>query len=315
MSIQVVLHPARVPGLVEELRGTQGITLIEAADNDEVYEALLSADSVLVTYVWHDRFLTDGLKWVQGTGAGYEQYPLDRFASTEVVLTTATGVHAVVAEAAVGLVLALTRNIAQSVRDAADHVWQPRDGVELAGSTVGIVGLGTIGEAFARRMQGWDVDIVGFKRDPSSYRGMVEKVYGPDQLLNICTDSDVLVVTLPASVDTHHMIGKAELDALGAGWFVNVGRGSVVDEQALVAALTDGELRGAGLDVFEVEPLPDESPLWNLENVVITPHSAGNTPRYGERLAKIFRNNLDVFSGTEDRWINRVVDGRRLDRS
>jgi phosphoglycerate dehydrogenase-like enzyme len=315
MSIQVVLHPAGVPGLVEELRNTEGIKLVEAADNDEVYDALLSEDSVLVTYTWEGRFLTDGLKWVQGVGAGYEQYPLDRFATAEVVLTTATGVHVVVAEAAVGLVLALTRNIAHSVRDAVDHAWQPRDGVELAGSTVGIVGLGTIGEAFARRMQGWDVDLIGFKRDPSSYNGVVGKVYGPDQLLDLCRESDVLVITLPGSEETQHMIGKQQLEALGAGWLVNVGRGSVVDEQALVSALTDGDLLGAGLDVFEVEPLPATSPLWDLENVVITPHSAGNTPRYGERLAKIFQNNLNVFNGGDGQWINRVVDGRRLDKS
>jgi len=315
MSIQVVSHPAGVTGLVEELRRSEGIALVEAADNDEVYAALSAKDSVLVTYTWQDRFLTEGLKWVQGVGAGYEQYPLDQLDAAGVTLTTATGVHVVVAEGAVGLLLALTRNIAHSVRDASDHVWLSRDGVELAGSTVGIVGLGTIGEAFAERMHGWDVDLIGFKRDPSSYSGVVEKVYGPDQLLDLCWESDVLVITLPGSVETQHMIGKEQLAALGAGWLVNVGRGSVVDEQALASALTDGDLLGAGLDVFEVEPLPTTSPLWDLENVVITPHSAGNTPRYGERLAKIFRNNLDVFSGSDGQWINKVVDGRRLDKS
>jgi D-2-hydroxyacid dehydrogenase (NADP+) len=315
MSIQVVLHPDGVPGLVEELRSTEGIALVEAADNDEVYAALSAEDSVLVTYTWQDRFLTEGLEWVQGVGAGYEQYPLDQLDAAGVTLTTATGVHVVVAESAVGLLLALTRNIAHSIRDATSHVWQSRDGVELAGSTVGIVGLGTIGEAFAERMQGWDVDLIGFKRDPSSYRGVVETVYGPDQLLDLCREADVLVVTLPGSVETQHMIGQAQLEALGAGWLVNVGRGSVVDERALVTALADGDLLGVGLDVFEVEPLPKTSPLWDFENVVITPHSAGNTPRYGERLAKIFRHNLDVFAGGDGRWINRVVDGRRLDES
>lgn len=315
ISIQVVLHPAQVPGLVERLRSTDGIILVEAVDDDEVCHALSSHDSVLVTYRWQDRFLTNRLKWVQGTGAGFEQYPIDRFAAANVVLTTATGVHPVVAESAVGLLLALTRNIGRSALERGDRVWQQRDGTEIAGSTIGIVGLGTIGEAFARRMQGWDVELIGIKRDPNSYHGVVERVYGPDELLKICAESDVLVVTAPGSVDTQHMIGRAELDALGAGWFVNVGRGSVVDERALVIALTEGNLLGAGLDVFEVEPLPSESPLWSLENVVITPHSAGNTPRYGERLVKIFHNNLDVFRGRGGQWINRVVGGRRLDES
>lgn len=315
MSVQVVLHPAGVPGLDEELRNIQGIRLVEAADNDAVYDALSSEDSILLTYTWQDRFLTDGLKWVQGVGAGYEQYPLEQFDAAEVTLTTATGVHVVVAESAVGMLLALMRNIAHSIRDTSKRVWQPRDGVELAGSTIGIVGLGTIGEEFARRMQGWDVNLIGFKRDPGSYSGVVETVYGPDQLLDLCRESDVLVITLPGSEATQHIIGREQLEALGAGWLVNVGRGSVVDEDALVGVLTDGELRGAGLDVFEVEPLPTTSPLWDLENVVITPHSAGNTPRYGERLAKIFRHNLDVYNGADAPWINRVVDGRRLDES
>lgn len=315
MSIRVVLHPAEVPGLVEELRNTPGIALVEAADNDAVSAALSAEGSVLVTYTWQERFLTEGLKWVQGVGAGHEQYPVERFDADGVTLTTATGVHVVVAESAVGLLLALMRNIAHSIRDATTHIWQPRDGVELAGSTVGIVGLGTIGEAFAERMQGWDVNLIGCKRDPSKYRGVVEKVYGPDRLLDLCRESDILVVTLPGSVETQHMIGQAQLEALGAGWLVNVGRGSVVDERALVAALVDGELLGAGLDVFEVEPLPNTSPLWDLENVVITPHSAGSTPRYGERLAKIFRHNLNVFAGGDGRWINRVVEGQRLDES
>ena len=107
MSIQVVLHPAGVPGLVEELRDTPGIALVEAADSDAVYAALSAQDSVLVTYTWEERFLTGGLQWVQGVGAGYEQYPLERFDASGVNLTTATGVHVVVAESAVGLLLGL----------------------------------------------------------------------------------------------------------------------------------------------------------------------------------------------------------------
>lgn len=315
MAVQVVLHPAGVPGLLEELRQTDGIELVEAADNDDVFHALSARESVLVTYTWQDRFLTEHLRWIQGVGAGYEQYPLDRLDAANVTLTTATGVHVVVAESAIGLLLSLTRTIAHSVRDMLSRQWIPRDGVELAGSTVGILGLGTIGEEVARRLQGWDVELIGFKRDPSSYNGVVDTVYGPDQLLDLCRKCDVLIVTLPGSDETTHLVGAEELEALGSGWLVNVGRGSVVDEQALAVALTDGKLRGAGLDVFEVEPLPDGSPLWGLPNVVITPHSAGNTPRYGERLARIFRTNLHVHTGGDGSWINRVVDGRRLDAS
>jgi phosphoglycerate dehydrogenase-like enzyme len=315
MPTRAVLHPLSVTGLADELERMEDVELIQAADDDEVAEALEGGASILLTYTWRPRFLTPSLRWIQGVGAGYEQYPLEVFEREGVVLTTATGVHVVVAEAAFGLLLALTRRIADAVRDAQSHRWLVREGPEIAGSTIGIIGLGTIGEAFARRAQGWDVELIGFKRDPGSYSGVVEHVYGPDRLLDVCRMSDVLIITMPGSEDTKHLIGEAELAALGDGWLVNVGRGSVIDEQALIAALTDGDLRGAGLDVFETEPLPDDSPLWDMPNVVMTPHSAGDTPRYGERLAGIFHQNLRAFSGEDTHWVNRVVDGKRLDRS
>ena len=314
MTIRAVLHPASVPGLAEEVAATPGVELVEAVNDDDVEAALADGAPILLTYTWHERFLKPGLKWVQGVGAGFEQYPLHDFDREGIVLTTATGVHVCVAEGAFGLLLALTRRIADAVRDAQRREWIVREGPELAGSTIGIIGLGTIGEAFAKRAQGWDVELIGFKRHPEQYKGVVPRVFGPDKLLEVCRLSDVLVITMPGSADTHHLIGVEELDALGEGWLINVGRGSVVNEQALVAALASGRLRGAGLDVFEVEPLPASSTLWDMPNVVITPHSAGNTPRYGERLGRIFRQNLLAFQDGMT-WVNRVVDGRRLDEA
>jgi phosphoglycerate dehydrogenase-like enzyme len=315
MAVRAVLHPLGVHGLAEELARLDDIELILAADNDEVAAALSDGASILLTYTWRERFFTPSLRWIQGVGAGFEQYPLERFEQEGVTLTTATGVHVVVAEAAFGLLLALTRRIADAVRDAADHRWVERAGVEVAGSTIAIIGLGTIGEEFARRAQGWDVELIGYKRNPDAYDGVVERVYGPDSLLDVCAMADTLVITMPGSDETRHLIGAEELAALGAGRLINVGRGSVVDEQALIAALTDGELLGAGLDVFEVEPLPEDSPLWDMPHVVHIPHTAGETPRYGERLVKIFRQNLRAFRGEGTPWVNRVVDGVRQDES
>ena len=126
-------------------------------------------------------------------------------------------------------------------------------------------------------------------------------VLGP--LLARCGEARV---ALPGGDDTRKLIGARELDALGGGWLVNVGRGSVVDEVALVEALISGHLRGAGLDVFETEPLPADSPLWDLPSVVITPHIAGASPHYGTRLADLFRANLNAFHGHGD-WLGRVV--------
>lgn len=313
MKVRAVLHPASVTGLAEELRSMPDIDLIEAADDDEVEAALADGAPILLTYTWRERFLHPGLAWIQGVGAGYEQYPLDTLEREGVALTTATGVHVSVAEGAFGLLLSLTRRIADAVRDGMRHEWIVREGPELAGSTIGIVGLGSIGESFARRANGWDVELLGYKRRPAEYAGVVPRVFGPGELLEMCRLSDVLVITMPGSPETRHLIGEAELEALGHGYLINVGRGSVVDEQALIRALSAGRLRGAGLDVFETEPLPADSPLWDMPNVVVTPHSAGDTPRYGERLARIFRQNLQAFQGEDVAWVNRVVDGRRLD--
>jgi len=315
MAIRAVLHPASVTGLAAELRQMSDIELIEAASNEEVTAALSDGASILLTYTWRDNFLTPSLRWIQGVGAGYEQYPLDQFEQADVTLTTATGVHVVVAEAAFGLLLALTRRIADAVRAAQQHEWVIREGPEIAGSTIGVIGLGTIGEAFAKRAQGWEVELLGYKRNPDTYSGVVERVFGPGSLLDVCEMADILVITMPGSEETTHMIGAKELAALGAGRLINVGRGSVVDEQALIEALTNGALLGAGLDVFEVEPLPADSPLWDMPNVVITPHTAGDTPRYGERLAHIFRQNLRAFQGEDTAWVNRVVEGVRRDES
>jgi len=315
MPVRAVLHPAGVTGLADELETMRDVELIQAANDDDVEAELLAGAPILLTYTWHDRFLTPSLRWIQGVGAGFEQYPLDQLDREEVTLTTATGVHVVVAEAAFGLLLALTRHIADAVRDTQKHNWVVREGPEIAGSTIAIIGLGTIGEAFARRAQGWDVELIGYKRNPDEYHGVVQRVYGPGSLLEVCTMADILIITMPGSKEATHLIGAEEIAALGAGWLVNVGRGSVVDEEALVEALTDGEILGAGLDVFEVEPLPADSPLWDMANVVITPHTAGGTPRYGERLANIFRHNLSAFQGGDTPWLNRVVGGVRRDES
>jgi len=142
MAVQAVLHPASVTGLAAELERMDDIELIRATNDEEVEAALSAGAPILLTYTWRDRFLTPSLRWIQGVGAGFEQYPLDRFDREGIALTTATGVHVVVAETAFGLLLALTRRIADAVRDAREHKWVLREGLEIAGSTIAIIGLG-----------------------------------------------------------------------------------------------------------------------------------------------------------------------------
>jgi phosphoglycerate dehydrogenase-like enzyme len=282
-----------------------GIRLL-TPDIGGVADALIEAP-VLITYQWRDEFLTTALRWVQSISAGTEQFPIVRMAGAGVVLTSARGVHGPqVAEHALALLLSMTRGVGRSTLQRAGRSWDWPEVTEIGGLTLGVLGLGAIGEAVAERARALGMRVIGVKRVVDGYQGAADEVLPAERLLDLFTAADAVVVALPGGDDTRNLVGARELDALGGGWLVNVGRGTVVDEVALVEALTGGSLRGAGLDVFESEPLPADSPLWDLPSVVMTPHIAGASPHYGARLADLFRINLDAFHGHGD-WLGRVV--------
>lgn len=231
--------------------------------------------------------------------AGYDHLPLEALADREVVTTTATGVHAPnVAEHVVGSILAFSRRLHEAARADA---WQPVDPGELAGSTVTVVGLGAIGQATAERLDPFDVTTLGVRSRPER-GGPTEEVLGPDDLHAALARSDVLVLCCPLTPETRGLIGRSEFATLPSdALLVNVARGEVVETDALVSALRRGRIGGAALDVTDPEPLPDDHPLWSLEEVFVTPHSAGATPRYYERLADLVADN-----------VRRLADGRSL---
>ncbi|WP_343079569.1 NAD(P)-dependent oxidoreductase [Ostreiculturibacter nitratireducens] len=302
----VVLHPVLPPGVREHLGDLQGITVLSPADDDGVAEALAAGGCVLVTHTWDDRFLTPSLRWIAGTGAGFEQYPLDRFDAQGVVLTTAAGVHTdCVAEHAFALLLSLTRRIGEAARNMEHALWEPLIGEEVQGRNMAVVGLGRIGDAIAQRALSWGVEVAGVKRNPADYTGPVRDVRGVGELVELCEWADIVVLASPASPDGKPIIGRRELDALGYGWIVNIGRGSLIDEEALLDALTVGRLLGAGLDVTRTEPLPRDSELWRNPKVVITAHNAGASPGFGRRWGNLFDRNLAAFKG-EGAWVNRL---------
>jgi D-2-hydroxyacid dehydrogenase (NADP+) len=304
---RVVLHPRNAPGLDAELGTVGGIDLITPDDDDGVIAALEDEGQVvLVTMSWNEAFATPGLRWIQSTTAGVEQFPIDALGSRDVVLTSARGVHApAVGLHAFALLLALVRRIGESMRDAPQRGWQARPAFELAGRTMGVLGLGTIGEEVARLASAHGMHVIGTKRDPSAYTGVAD-VLPADATKQVCSEADVVVVTLPASPESDGLVGAAELEALGSGWIVNVGRGTVIDEDALIDALRNGSLIGAGLDVFADEPLPANSEFWELDNVVITPHMAWSSEHLPRRLASLFEENLAAFRGRSE-WVNRIT--------
>lgn len=305
-TVRIVLGPLGGSGFVDALAAVPGVASVVPGTMDTVGELLADAD-VLVSYRWSDEWIVPSLRWIQSVSAGTDQFPLDELREAGVVLTSAVGIHDVqVSEHAFGLLLSLTRGIAPAVRNQANGHWEWTRVIDLDGLTLGVLGLGTIGEAVARKGRAFGMRVIGTKRDPSTYEGVAEQVLGPDGTLDVCREADVVIITLPGGDQTDRIVGRSELAALAGGFLINVGRGSVVDESALVEALSDDVLRGAGLDVFTEEPLPSDHPLWTLPNVVVTPHLAGASPRYAERLARLFERNLTAYEGGGE-WTNRVV--------
>ena len=302
---RVVLHPLHQSGVREALAEIPEIDL-RCPETESAVPTALADDSVLVSYIWHDEYLRTGMRWLQSHSAGYNQYPVDALRERGIILTSASGVHIVCAEHAIGLLLALTRDIHLGIRDMPSRRWDTHVAPEVGGRTVVIAGLGAIGEAIAVRLAGWDVRLIGVTRSPKDYRGAVEDVRPLSALADACREASILMVALPLAAETRHLVSAEVLDALGAGWVTNVSRGPVIDEAALIERLRDGRLLGAGLDVTETEPLPADSPLWDMPNVVITPHMAGLTPRCGERLAKLLTENLRAYRG-QGPWRNRIV--------
>lgn len=301
---RVVLHPVHPPGLADALHSPDDVDLLMPG-RDELDVSLAGADG-LVTYRWDDSFLDHRLRWVQAVSAGTDQFPLEKLADRGVVLTSARGAHTpAVADHAVTLLLALLRRLSPAMRRSVDHVWKTEMAHETQGITVGIVGLGSIGEAVARRVTGLGMTVIGCKRDPSHHDGVAERVVGPEEMEVVFADSDAVIVALPHTPDTEASIGRTQLEALGRGWLVNVGRGALVDEEALIEMIENGSLRGAALDVTATEPLPDDSPLWDLEDVIVTPHMAWGSNLLIHRLVEIITANMAALGG-DGAWVNRV---------
>jgi phosphoglycerate dehydrogenase-like enzyme len=242
--------------------------------------------------------------------AGYSHLPLDALREHGVTVTTAAGVHAPnAAEHAMGLLLTFARRLHEGWRRQQRREWRSFPTAELAGSTVGIVGLGAIGTALADRLGPFDVDTIGVRHTPSK-GGPTDKVVGYDDVDEALARSEYLVLCCPLTERTRGLVGESEFRTLPTdAVVVNVARGEVVETDAIVDAIQRDHVRGAALDVTDPEPLPADHPLWGFENVVVTPHVAGFTPEYHERLADIVAENVETATetGSFDGLRNQVV--------
>ncbi|MWV63286.1 D-2-hydroxyacid dehydrogenase [Halorubrum sp. JWXQ-INN 858] len=245
----------------------------------------------------------DRLELFACTFAGTDHVPVDALAEHGVAVTNAGGIHAPgIAEQSIGNMLVFARRLHEGWRRKSNAEWRHFQSFELAGSTVAVIGLGSIGQEVVDRLQGFDVETLGVRYTPSK-GGPTDEVVGfeTDAIHDVLARSDYVVLACPLNDLTRGLIGESELATLSPhAVLVNAARGGIVDTDALVSALRSNGIRGAALDVTDPEPLPADHPLWGLENCLITPHTGGHTPKHWDRLADIVADNVAALESGDD---------------
>ncbi len=237
------------------------------------------------------------LRWVHQPHAGVEGFMYPAFKASDVTLTNCRGLYGTqIAEHAFALLLSLTRQIPTQLEFMRTKHWERVPCVELAGMTMGILGLGGIGRAIATRARAFDFKVVAADVEPIDKPDTVSELYGLDELATFLAQTNILMVCCPSTPETRKLLSHAQFNQMpDGGYIVNVSRGKVVDEDALIAVLQSGKLAGAGLDVTYIEPCPPDNPLWEQENVILTSHSAGASQHIRRRAMQLFIDNLHRY--------------------
>ncbi len=292
------------------------LELVGARTFDEVEDALGETEILLTigTVVIGAPFTPEvaarmpALKWVQCLISGYEHVERALNGREEVTVTTTTGIHGPqVSELAILFMLGLGRDLRTLMRCQDAHVWERPLPRILESKVVGIVGLGTIGSHLAPICKVFGMTVYGFTRTARSVAG-VDRMFRRDELPAAAPELDYLVLLVPGGEETRHLVDASLLGLMKSSAFlINLSRGSVVDEEALIAALEARTIAGAGLDVFEVEPLPADSPLWGLDNVILTAHIGGPNDRYAEQTLAVVEPNLRAWLAGDRGALRNVV--------
>lgn len=288
----------------------------EVRSLDELKARAPEADVVVASGLWRNELIAScpKLRFVQSVSAGTDQYDKAAFAAAGIRLASAQGANErAVSEHAMALILGLTRQIHLARDNQTAATWRPMIGDrarredELGGKTLLIVGLGRIGLRLATLAAAFGLRIIGVRRSPEPHPD-IEAIVRPDQLHEVMAQADIVALTCPLTPETENLIDAAALAAMKpTALLINVARGKVVDENALVAALSEGRIAGAGLDTFVEEPLAASSPLWAMKNVIVTPHSAGETRAYETNVVDLLVDNLARLGRGETTLRNQVV--------
>jgi phosphoglycerate dehydrogenase-like enzyme len=303
VKVLIGFNPMGLENAIPELQERfPELEFVHVADRAKTGEYIGDAD-IYVGWMNSEIFAAaQKLKWVQSPSSGIDYYlAIPEFKASDVLLTSASGTHAAcLAESALGMILAFTRGIRESILAQPKHEWVIRQIrpklVELTGSTLGIIGLGRVGRALAKRAAAFDMRIVAVDAYPGAKPETVQELWGLDGLKELLKQSDYVVVTVPRTPETIDMIGAEQIALMKeTAMLVGISRGGIINQEALADALREGKIAAAATDVAMPEPLPPESELWDMDNLLITPHVAGGTQLEGEHVVEILTENLGKF--------------------
>jgi phosphoglycerate dehydrogenase-like enzyme len=294
-----------------------GISSFEVHQQTELSDRIGDADVLVVSGLWRNELLEKAVKLrlIQSISAGVDQYPLPLLREKGIRLASAQGANErAVAEHAFALLLALYRRLPEARDNQKLQKWRgmvsDRNGREdeIGSKTLLIVGLGRIGGRLAKLARAFDLHVLGIRRDVMNGRNGADEVYAIAQLQELLPRADIVALTCPLTPETRGLVSARFLALMKpSALLINVSRGACIDEAALIDALTEKRINGAGLDCFVEEPLQPSSPLWKFENVLITPHTAGETRRYEDNILEILIENLDRLWRGEPSLRNQIV--------
>ncbi|MCS7228471.1 MAG: D-2-hydroxyacid dehydrogenase [Candidatus Kryptonium sp.] len=302
----IITHRIR-SSLVEKIISQIGdkADIVFDPEKKEIDNVIESVEIIFGDFKREHFIKAKNLRWVHLGYAGVDMILYPEVVNSDVILTCSKGIHQFhMTEFLFGMILTLTRKFDKIYENQKLKKWDKqiaKDFESLYGKTMGILGLGNIGRQIAKVAKAFGMYVIGLKRTKAEVEN-VDEVITKDEIDRLLENSDFIVVALPLTEETYHLIGEREFEMMRKKpYFFNIGRGAVVDEKALINALRSGRIRGAGLDVFEEEPLSSDSPLWEMGNVLITPHISGLFPNYWEEPVNLFIENF-----------RRYVNGREM---
>lgn len=294
-----------------------GIRSFEVRAYEELQKRIGEADVVVVSGMWKNDLIAHApkLKFIQSISSGMDQYSSERLGAKKVRLASAAGVNArAVAEHAMALILAVARRLPEARDNQHEKTWRGMIGDlaeredELGGKTLLVVGMGRIGSHLAKLAKAFDMKVIGIRRDPAQGANGADSIHPMGDLVKLVPQADFVALTCALTPETTGLMGAAAFAAMKpSSVFVNVARGKVADEVALIETMKAGRIWAAALDVTADEPLPQGSPLWAMPNVFITPHTAGETRRYEDNVLDILLENLERLWRGETSLRNQVL--------